>query len=77
MNTLPTLPNDWNDLNHSEQAQWVTDNTPFRYLYDGQDWSSGIWYSDEYGSLNSGGGSYSRMADALAGFERFAAGMAA
>ena len=77
MNTLPTLPNDWNDLNHSEQANWVTENTSFHYIYDGQDWSSGIWYSDEHGSLNNGGGSYHRMADALAGFERFAAGMAA
>ena len=76
-NEFSPLPPEWDELDTNDRARWIEANTSFHYIYDGRDWSSGIWYSGVIGSLNNGGGSYPRMSDAVAGFERFHAAFAA
>ena len=43
----------------------------WKYIHDGKDWSSGVWYHEELGCVNSGGGSFSWIGKAIKALENF------
>ncbi len=47
-----------------EQLGW-------RYLHDARDWSSGVWYHDDLGCVNNGGGSFLWIGQAIKALEQF------
>lgn len=50
----------------------VFENRGWRYNHDGENWTSGSWWHDEYGiGVNQQGGSFRCIADAVAAMERF------
>ena len=67
------LPEDWQELDLNDRFNWIEANTPFYYLYDGLDWSSGVWTDADGDTINNGGGSFKWFGAAVAAVERFMA----
>ena len=68
---MKPLPDYWNELNFSEKLEWIVESTSFRYIFDGNHLSSGVFWSDEMGPLAPGGGAFESVIQAIEAFERF------
>lgn len=61
---------DYQDLNLTEKKDyWIAQG--WAYIADSATWTGGIWYHEDMGSVNQGGGSFATIMDALAAIERF------
>jgi hypothetical protein len=47
------------------------ENNGWKYLHDGQDWTSGSWYNEQLGSVNLQGGSFKWIGQAVEALEVF------